>query len=149
MTYELEIVACGVSIEPKEPETVHQIESDRCIFIVAANKEIGMGDVALTVKEEDKYAYTGRSYGIYEVNVAKWDGKKSDNHFQQWKWNIESNTLLALGHPGTNTVMFEGMNNNLATMGQSPSYAKRMKFLYNHETKYWSSVATGNLVGFD
>lgn len=45
--------------------------------------------------------------------------------------------------------MFEGGNKNLAAYMQHPYYGKRQQFHYDHDTKYWQSEATNNIIGFD
>lgn len=93
--------------------------------------------MALTVKEVDKYAYTGHNWGIYDVFIDKWDGVNTADKNQRWMWKQQDNTLVSLGHEGEGLTpeMFEGMNGDLVTMGHSEKFAGRQKFKYDYKTK--------------
>ena len=83
VSYEVEVVECSAKpIRPPEP-VAEPIQPNRCIFIVGASID-GTESMALTVKEEDKYAYTGNNWGIYDVFVDKWDGVGTSNKNQRW-----------------------------------------------------------------
>lgn len=114
-----------------------------CFYIISAGPWGYGSDLAFQVDERDKYY--PKHYGIYDIRVKEYKGRKANNLAQQFVYNSDDHTIRSLLHP--ETAIFEGVNMNLVmykNIGMPNQFWE-----YNSLHKTWMNKNSNDFIKVD
>ena len=115
----------------------------QCFYIISAGPWGYGSDLAFQVDKYDKYH--PKYYGIYDIKVKKYLGKRANMIAQQFVYNEEDHTIRSIYHP--ESAVFEGVNMNLVmykNIGMTNQHWE-----YDSVEKVWKNMATGDFIQLD